>query len=222
MANFSENHHKNTNFTNGPRRTGFGVRLRGLPYSVNEAQIRDFFRPLIPTSVVLTRGRDGRPSGECEVDFESQNVANEALKYDKKYIGNRYIEIFSLNSGVKVQNSMSLGALMKQDFSNLNKGPSASLNGDTNRNGYATFESTTNPMPVPPPPPLMSQQTTMGSLLGPVPSLNQMGNSNMNEIIFADMAKQMTQMYSQFQSQQQFMNMMQSNGQNVSSINRRF
>lgn len=228
MANFTEkksSYNETVPFNSNFCRTGFGVRLRGLPYSVNEAQIRDFFKPLIPVNVILTKGRDGRSSGECEVDFKNQNLASEALKYDKKYIGNRYIEIFALNSGAKIQSPMSISTLMKQDFSTNSN--SASLKSNLNTNGLIPFESGISPLPVPaPPPPLMNQQNNIGSLLGPVPSLNQIGNSNMNEIIFADMAKQMTQMYSQFQSQHQFMsgmNMVQANGSSIpSSSNRRF
>ena len=36
----------------------------------------------------------GRPSGVCYVIFETHNDAKEALKYNKRYIGNRYIEVF--------------------------------------------------------------------------------------------------------------------------------
>ena len=242
MSNFSDNNNSfgnnsNNHFgfnkrpntppfpLNGRGRTGLGVRLRGLPYSVNEAQVRDFFKPLVPANVVVTVGRDGRPRGECECDFENQNLVNEAMKYDKKYIGNRYIEIFPL-TGNKVQNTMSIGTLMKQDFSrnqinnnnNNNSNNNNNFNNDfnsnnintNNNNGYMTsFESNSNPMPVPPPPLLppsqaQQQQTTMTSLLGPVPPVPpQMGtNTNINEMIFADMAKQMTQLYNQFQTQQ--------------------
>ncbi|CAF0849421.1 unnamed protein product [Brachionus calyciflorus] len=226
----------------GNNRTGLGVRLRGLPYSVTENQIRDFFKPLVPVSVILTKGRDGRPSGECECDFDSQNTLNEAMKYDKKYIGNRYIELFPLTNSNRSQGPMSLGSLMKQDFSNrsVNKGnfnnnnnnnTNNNNNNDFNGNGYRSFENSSNPMPVPPPPPLIppnqSQPNSMTSLLGPVPP-PPIGATNINEMIFADMAKQMTQLYTQFQTQQQQfyaqagLNMMNAAAQNTNNNSRRF
>lgn len=79
--------------------------MRGLPFSCREDDIFDFFTPLKPSRVEFLRGRDTRPSGECEVDFESQEELDEAMTYDKKFIGNRYIELFLLNNNGNQQDS---------------------------------------------------------------------------------------------------------------------
>lgn len=72
------------------------VKLRGLPWSVSEHQIVDFFRP-IPVgieSITLINGADGRPSGEGYVWMHENNV-NQALSYNRGSIGTRYIEVFA-------------------------------------------------------------------------------------------------------------------------------
>lgn len=76
---------------------GHWVKLRGLPFSCRVEDIFQFFQPLKPLNVEFLRGRDSRPSGECEVEFANEEDFNEALTYDQKFIGNRYIELFPLN-----------------------------------------------------------------------------------------------------------------------------
>jgi len=80
--------------------TEFGIKMRGLPFKVTEQEIQEFFSPLEPANIVLEQKMRGqRPSGECHVFFATQDDINEALKYDKKYIGTRYIELFRLKKG---------------------------------------------------------------------------------------------------------------------------
>jgi len=74
------------------------VKLRGLPYSCNERQIVDFFRP-VPVgveSVTLTCNPDGRASGEGFVWIHENNMG-QALNYNKKHLGPRYIEVYESN-----------------------------------------------------------------------------------------------------------------------------
>lgn len=47
-------------------------------------------------------GYDGRLNGEAEVDFQTHDDACEAMKYDKKYIGSRYIELFLQSGSTKL------------------------------------------------------------------------------------------------------------------------
>jgi hypothetical protein len=74
------------------------IKMRGLPYSVNINDIKEFFQPLIPLNINLLFGDDGRLSGEAEVEFSTTDDTNEALKYDRRYIGTRYIELFLLSN----------------------------------------------------------------------------------------------------------------------------
>ena len=46
-----------------------------------------FFGSLNPVNIYMVQRNDSRPSGECEVDFESHEEACEAMKHDKKHMG---------------------------------------------------------------------------------------------------------------------------------------
>ena len=72
------------------------VRLRGLPFSAGEQEIRDFFKSvdLEPTHVRFILNAWGKDSGSAFVVFENVDDVETALKKDKDEIGTRYIEIF--------------------------------------------------------------------------------------------------------------------------------
>lgn len=72
------------------------VRLRGLPYSASEKEIRDFCADVgNPQSVTMKNNQEGRPSGECFVEFDSQAAADDAVaRLNNKNLGSRYIEVF--------------------------------------------------------------------------------------------------------------------------------
>jgi len=75
------------------------VKLRGLPWSVNEQQIIEFFRP-IPVgfeSITLINNPDGKPSGEGYVWMHENNVEKAVRNYNKGTIGTRYVEVFESN-----------------------------------------------------------------------------------------------------------------------------
>ncbi|PKA60814.1 hypothetical protein AXF42_Ash006448 [Apostasia shenzhenica] len=72
------------------------LKLRGLPYSATESDIVDFFSDygLREENVHIARRLDGKATGEAYVEFESTEVAKEAMSKDKKTIGSRYVELF--------------------------------------------------------------------------------------------------------------------------------
>jgi len=75
------------------------VKLRGLPWSVNEQQIIEFFRP-IPVgfeSITLINNPDGKPSGEGYVWMHENNIEKAVRNYNKGTIGTRYVEVFESN-----------------------------------------------------------------------------------------------------------------------------
>ncbi|GFT04100.1 heterogeneous nuclear ribonucleoprotein H [Trichonephila clavipes] len=82
--------------------TGHCVHMRGLPFRAIEQDIHDFFRPLniSPISVRLRNDRNGRPSGEADVEFATHEDAVKAMTKDKANMQHRYIELF-LNSSSK-------------------------------------------------------------------------------------------------------------------------
>ena len=77
--------------------TPYTVKMLGLPFSVKERGIREFFHPLSLAAVRLTTDSEGRPSGRAYVDFNSEADLKKALKRNKDCIGHRYIELFRDN-----------------------------------------------------------------------------------------------------------------------------
>ena len=60
------------------------VRMRGLPYSATQNDIKTFFSPLIPQSVEIMFDDYGRPTGEAMVSFVSHEDAVAAMKKDRE------------------------------------------------------------------------------------------------------------------------------------------
>uniref|UniRef100_A0A3Q0S322 RNA binding motif protein 12Bb n=1 Tax=Amphilophus citrinellus TaxID=61819 RepID=A0A3Q0S322_AMPCI len=67
--------------------------LKGLPFSVTEKEICDFFSGILVEEVVLVKNRKGSNNGTGFVKFATRQDAMEGLKRDREYIGSRYIEI---------------------------------------------------------------------------------------------------------------------------------
>ncbi|XP_061585092.1 probable RNA-binding protein 19 [Cololabis saira] len=77
--------------------TGFTVKLRGVPFSVKEQQIREFMTPLKPVAVRIGKNESGNRTGYVYVDLRSEEEVGKALKKNKDYIGGRYIEVFRVD-----------------------------------------------------------------------------------------------------------------------------
>jgi len=77
--------------------SSFVVRMRGLPFSSLEEDIREFFAQVglnaLAVHIVREEGL-GRPSGIAYVEFQTQADQRTALTQDRKTIGSRYIELF--------------------------------------------------------------------------------------------------------------------------------
>lgn len=80
-------------------REGTGIiKMRGLPYSCTEEDIREFFRGFqIIEDGVKRAIIAGRPSGECFVIFETKEDALGAMSLNMEKIGSRFIELFMSN-----------------------------------------------------------------------------------------------------------------------------
>lgn len=57
--------------------------MRGLPYKATQANIQDFFRPLVPSKITILKDDLGRPSGEADVEFFTHGEAEKAMNKDK-------------------------------------------------------------------------------------------------------------------------------------------
>jgi len=75
-------------------RPRFVVRLRGLPWSAREPEIRAFFSEEEVVEVQIVFLTDGRASGEALVEFASNGSLVTAFLKNRQHIGHRYIEIF--------------------------------------------------------------------------------------------------------------------------------
>lgn len=88
------------------------VKLRGLPYSCTDEDIREFFKGFAIKKDGLKRAvRAGKPSGECFVVFENREQAYSALSLNMEKIGSRFIEVF-------LSNPKELEHFMHQNFGN--------------------------------------------------------------------------------------------------------
>jgi RNA recognition motif-containing protein len=83
---------------------GTVVSLRGLPYTVSEHQIMEFFAgfDVIASSIVLTVNEEGKASGDGFIAFASPQQANRAVETlsggaSGKYIGTRYVDLNIVN-----------------------------------------------------------------------------------------------------------------------------
>ncbi|GLG99799.1 RNA-binding protein fusilli, partial [Gryllus bimaculatus] len=76
---------------------GHCIHMRGLPFRATQADIADFFRPLVPINIRLLYDNSGRASGEADVEFATHEEAVKGMSKDKDHMQHRYIELF-LNS----------------------------------------------------------------------------------------------------------------------------
>uniref|UniRef100_UPI00398E962A G-rich sequence factor 1-like isoform X2 n=1 Tax=Pristiophorus japonicus TaxID=55135 RepID=UPI00398E962A len=80
----------------------FVVRARGLPWSCSAEDVLEFFSDcgvvngIKGVHFLCTRG--GKPSGEAIIELQSAENVKKALEKDRKYMGQRYIEVFELSS----------------------------------------------------------------------------------------------------------------------------
>jgi len=98
-----------------PRSNEFLVKMRGLPFSITERDIIQFFRGLkFPRDwVTIVSGPGGRMTGEAFVEFHNDADMKKALSRDREKIGTRYVELFAstaaeMNAAVRKADGASL------------------------------------------------------------------------------------------------------------------
>lgn len=73
-------------------RSGFYIRMKGLPFRASEQEMRDFFLPDAEcASVRIIFNREGRPSGDAIAEFESEEEAEKAMKKNREHLGSRFV-----------------------------------------------------------------------------------------------------------------------------------
>ena len=69
-------------------------RMRGLPYSADQAAINAFFAPLRVVALQVALNSSGQPSGFGFVQFRTPDDASAALQRSNQVLGSRYVEVF--------------------------------------------------------------------------------------------------------------------------------
>ncbi|XP_018091214.1 G-rich sequence factor 1 isoform X2 [Xenopus laevis] len=81
--------------------TMFIVRVRGLPWSCTADDVLNFFGDSNVRNgtegVHFIFNRDGKPRGDAVIEFESAEDVQKAVEQHKKYMGQRYVEVFEMN-----------------------------------------------------------------------------------------------------------------------------
>jgi len=89
------------------------VKLRGLPFSATKADVVEFFSGLDieENGILMLNDFQGRPKGECFVQFTTTQVSSKALERNKANMGHRYIEVFpsSMDEARMAQTQMAFG-----------------------------------------------------------------------------------------------------------------
>ncbi|XP_063971755.1 epithelial splicing regulatory protein 2-like isoform X1 [Lytechinus pictus] len=75
------------------------VRMRGLPFKIEEKDVVEFFGPDIPLAggedgILFVKHKSGKMTGDAFVLFGSEDAVTKALSKHREYLKNRYIEIF--------------------------------------------------------------------------------------------------------------------------------
>uniref|UniRef100_H2LW44 RNA binding motif protein 12Bb n=1 Tax=Oryzias latipes TaxID=8090 RepID=H2LW44_ORYLA len=96
----------------------FVVFLNGLPFSVTENQICEFFKGLETNEIVLLKNHRGQNNGKAFVRFVTREDAMEALKKNMEYIGTRYVEVCTttINEWYRATGRMPMGLNVDDNF----------------------------------------------------------------------------------------------------------
>jgi len=75
------------------------LRLRGLPFNVQEQQVEEFFRSInfSRRDLQFKYQEDGKFSGDCIMRLHSAQNLNEVKRLNLSRMGHRYIEILDSN-----------------------------------------------------------------------------------------------------------------------------
>lgn len=89
----------------GPQSSGgdpiLFIRMRGLPWGSTKIEINKFFESvdLADVDINILKMPDGKASGEALVGLRNQEDYDSCMKFEKKYLGTRYIELYASSLG---------------------------------------------------------------------------------------------------------------------------
>ena len=74
---------------------GYKVRMQGIPFNVAESDIAEWFSSVVdPVKVRINYNNDGRPSGNADVLFATEDDAQKAMSKHKENMQHRYVELY--------------------------------------------------------------------------------------------------------------------------------
>ena len=74
---------------------GYKVRMQGIPFNVAESDIAEWFSSVVdPVKVRINYNNDGRPSGNADVLFATEEDAQKAMSKHKENMQHRYVELY--------------------------------------------------------------------------------------------------------------------------------
>jgi hypothetical protein len=86
---------------------GYVVRLRGLPYTATDEDVRLFMCGVqlseAADCIVFSQGPNGRPTGEAYLELADEQALMLAMTRHKEVMGCRYIEVFHSSKMDKLQ-----------------------------------------------------------------------------------------------------------------------
>ncbi|CAK6960587.1 RNA binding motif protein 12Bb [Scomber scombrus] len=71
------------------------VFLKGMPFTVTEKDVLNFFSGLFVDEIILLKNQKGQNNGKGFVKFATREDASEGLRRDRKYMGSRYVEVYT-------------------------------------------------------------------------------------------------------------------------------
>lgn len=78
------------------RRSFYSAFMKGIPYEAcTYADVTKFFEPIPIFEIIIIQERSGRPTGNAYLIFDSKDCYDLAMKRNSRYMGKRYIELFS-------------------------------------------------------------------------------------------------------------------------------
>jgi RNA recognition motif-containing protein len=80
--------------TASPSNDDLYVFLKGMPFSVTESDVRQFFDGLLVDGIILMKNGRGQNNGLGLVKFATRQDARDGIKRDRGYIGSRFVEVY--------------------------------------------------------------------------------------------------------------------------------
>lgn len=111
------------------------VKMRGLPYTATELEIREFFGDDVKILGIHITRSQGRPSGEAFIEVRSDEEMDQVMAKNRENMGKRYIELFPSNAA-ELSSSLASSNDKGSERISKDKGSSSGGRGDYDYENY--------------------------------------------------------------------------------------